>query len=99
MVSARAATGLRVVALSVALIGVAWDAAAAWWLAFPGPSGEWAALAVPAAWFVGVPCGVLALLVLWLSGSSHSRLRGVAQLAAVLAGLVPVLMSLLASRG
>jgi len=98
MVTDGTARALRIAALLAALFGVAWDAAAAWWLAFPGPSGEWAQLAVPAAWTVGVPGGAIALLLLRAAGRSPSRLRLAVQLAAGVSIAIPVLMSLLAGR-
>src|SRR5262245_43626239 len=98
MVSSRIATALQIVALLIALLGVVWDTLAALWVAFPGGSGEWTALAVPAAYVVGVPCGLVGLLILWSTGHSHSRLRNPARLAAVLAIAIPVMMSLVLRR-
>src|SRR5262245_36942852 len=85
MVSSRTATALQIVALLIALLGVVWDTLAGLWVAFPGGSGEWTALAVPAAYVVGVPCGLVALLILWSSGHSQSRLRNPVRVAGALA--------------
>ena len=98
MVSSRIAISLRIVALLIALLGVVWDTLAALWVAFPGGSGEWTALAVPAAYVVGVPCGLVALLILWTSGKSRSRLRNPVRLAAALALAIPIMMSLASRR-
>src|SRR5262245_28409145 len=98
MVSSRTATALRTVALLIAVSGVVWDTLAGLWVAFPGGSGEWTALAVPAAYIVGVPCGLVALLILWSSGHSPSRLRNPARLAAALAIAIPIMMSLVSRR-
>jgi hypothetical protein len=86
---------LWVAAAVIAAVGVAWDALAVLWVVFPGGSGEWTRLAIPAAYVVGVPCGLLSVLLLWLSRST-ARARLFVLFAAVLSVLIPILMSLCA---
>jgi hypothetical protein len=89
------ARALRIIALILALLGVAWDTLAALWMIFPGGSGEWTRLAVPAAYAIGVPSGLLSLFLLWCSGRSESRLRAPTRAAAGLAMVMPLMLSLM----
>ena len=88
---------MQIAALVIALIGVVWDSLLLEWVLFPGGSGEWVALAEPAAYFVGVPCGLVALALAWKSPRGR-RLTAWARSAAVLSILIPVVVTLLLRR-
>ena len=95
MTSPRVSLALQIAALFVAGTGVVFGLLAAEWAAFPGPSGEWAALAEPAAFVVGVPTGLVALLLLRLAGRASGRLRRAALAAAAVTLALPLLVSAL----
>ena len=84
-----------IAAVAIAVIGVAWDATAVLWMVFPGGSGEWTRLAILAAYVVGVPCGLLSVLLLWLSRPTP-RGRLFVLIAAAFSILIPILMSVFA---
>ena len=85
-------------ALAVGVAGIVWGSAALWWVMFPGPSGEWVALAEPAAYVVGIPSGLLALLLIRVSGGGPSGLKSSARWAAVVALLLPLVVTVLLRR-
>jgi hypothetical protein len=59
----KISVGTQLAALFLASAAVLWGIAAACSIAFPGPSGEWAVLAVYASYVVNVPVGLTALAV------------------------------------
>lgn len=86
-------TLLRWVALILAVLGVTWDVVTGWWYFFPGPSGEWSRLAIPAAAVGGIPAGLFALLFYLIARKPATRLRFPILTAAVLSALLPFLLA------
>ena len=69
--------------------------AAACSVAFPGPSGEWAVLAVYASYVVNVPVGLTALGVGLLVKRGSARLRRICIVVSLVALWLPILASLI----
>jgi hypothetical protein len=59
----KIAIGVQIVALVLAVVAVIGGVIAAYSVALPGPSGEWAALSVIASYAVNVPLGLIGLTV------------------------------------
>ena len=87
--------GLQLAAVFLGSAAVLWGIAAAYSVAFPGPSGEWAALAVYASYVVNVPVGLAALGVGLSVRQGSARLRGMCIAVSVFALLLPILASLI----
>jgi hypothetical protein len=79
-------------------IAVLWGLAAIWSIVFPGPSGEWAGLAVFAAAIVNVPAGLVALALGLIVRSGSDRLRRIAIISSIVVLFLPALASLLWSN-
>lgn len=80
--------------LQLAFLGgaaVLWGIAAAYSVARPGPSGEWAVLAVYASYVVNVPVGLAALGVGLSVKPGSARLRGMCIAVSFFALLLPIL--------
>lgn len=80
--------------LQLAFLGgaaVLWGIAAAYSVARPGPSGEWAVLAVYASYVVNVPVGLAALGVGLSVKRGSARLRGMC----IAVSFLPILASLI----
>jgi hypothetical protein len=82
-----------VIALNSA--AVVWGLAAILWVVFPGPSGEWAGIAVFAAGIVNIPVGLIALAVGLIIRSGSDRLRRVGVISSIVVLLLPGIASLL----
>ena len=93
--SNKLSAGLQLAAVFLGSAAVLWGIAAAYSVAFPGPSGEWAVLAVYASYVVDVPVGLAALGIGLLVKRGSPRLRGICIAVSVLALLLPVLSSLI----
>lgn len=89
-------TVLRWIALTLALLGVVWDGINIWWYIFPGPSGEWARLALPIAAIGGIPAGAFAFIFYAIARRPPTRLRLPIIIAATLSITLPILLALFA---
>ena len=87
---------LRWIALTLALLGVVWDGINIWWYLFPGPSGEWARLALPIAAVGGIPSGSFAFIFYFIARRPATKLRLPILVAATLAITLPILLALFA---
>ncbi|HET7040731.1 MAG TPA: hypothetical protein VFI13_01885 [Gemmatimonadales bacterium] len=85
---------LRWVAFLLAALGVVWDAVAGWAYLFPGPSGEWARLAIPVAAIGGIPAGLFAILFWYIGRRPPSKWGRIILLTALLAMGLPFLLAL-----
>jgi hypothetical protein len=85
---------LRWLALTLALLGVAWDLVTGWWYFLPGPSGEWSRLAIFAAAVGGIPAGLFAMLFYIIARKPATKLRLPILSAAALSVLFPILLTL-----
>jgi hypothetical protein len=92
-------TALLVAAVAVALLAVAWGLGAFLWVLFPGGSGEWTALAEPAAYVVDIPVGVAVVALAAGSAPRAPRVRRTAIVAGTAAMLLPLLVSLVRHVG
>jgi hypothetical protein len=82
-----------VIALTVA--GLAWGLVSIWSVLNPGPSGEWAGLAVVAAAVIDIPAGLIALAVALSIRSGSAGLRRVGIVGSIIVLSLPVIASLL----
>lgn len=87
------ATATLAVALLLASLAVLWGLVAVASLGFPGPSGEWAAVYVLAAWVVNVPIGLFALTASLAVKSPPPRLRKLCAGVALCALCLPLVAS------
>lgn len=87
---------LRWVAFLLALLGVVWDGINIWWYLFPGPSGEWARLAVPIAAVGGIPAGGFAALFFFIARRPPTKWRPAILGTAVASAALPILLALYA---
>ena len=92
----KISVGLQLAAVFLGGVAVLWGIAAAYTVAFPGPSGEWAGLAVFASYVVNVPLGLAALGVGLSVRRGSARLRGTCIAVSVFALFLPILASLIA---
>lgn len=90
--------GLQLAGIFFGGAAVLWGIAAAYSVAFPGPSGEWAGLAVAASYVVNVPAGLAALAVGLAVKKGSARLRRLCIAISVFALSLPILASLISSR-
>jgi hypothetical protein len=90
----------RLLSFGAVLAGAAvvWGAIALLSILMPGPSGEWAALYVMAAWVVNLPLGLAALAIGMLAREGAPRSRRFCVIMALIALLLPVVASLVWSR-
>jgi hypothetical protein len=88
-------TGIQLVALILASAAVLWGIAAAYSVAFPGPSGEWAGVAVYASYLVNVPIGLLTLIIGWAVRQGSARLRRACIVVSLVVLSFPILASLI----
>ena len=95
MSESKISVGTQLAALFLASAAVLWGIAAACSVAFPGPSGEWAVLAVYASYVVNVPVGLTALGVGLLVKRGSARLRRICIVVALVALWLPILASLI----
>jgi hypothetical protein len=87
--------GLQLAAVFLGTAAVLWGIAAAYSVVFPGPSGEWAILAVYASYVVNVPTGLAALGVGLSVKRGSARLRAICIAVSVFALFLPILASLI----
>lgn len=87
--------GLQLAAVFLGGAAVLWGIAAAYSVARPGPSGEWAVLAVYASYVVNVPVGLAALGVGLSVKRGSAHLRGMCIAVSFFALLLPILASLI----
>jgi hypothetical protein len=87
---------LRWVAFLLACLGIVWDLTNIWWYLSPGPSGEWARLAVAAAVVGGIPSGFFAAIFFFVARNPPTKWRGVILGTAALAITLPILLALYA---
>ena len=92
----KISVGLQLAAVFLGGVAVLWGIAAAYTVAFPGPSGEWAGLAVYASYVVNVLLGLAALGVGLSVRRGSARLRGTCIAVSVFALFLPILASLIA---
>ncbi len=95
MLSLKVPTPVLVAAIVLAIGAIAWGFFAAAWAAFPGPSGEWAALAVPASFIVNAPVGLLTLALGILADRRSPRLRRLTIISAAMALVLPLAVALI----
>lgn len=88
---------LRWIALILAALGVVWDAVNIWWFIFPGPSGEWARLAIPIAAVGGIPAGIFAAIFFFIAWDPPTPLRPVILGLAAASAALPILLALYAN--
>jgi hypothetical protein len=88
------AFGVQVTALALAALAIAWGLFAVYSLIYPGPSGEWAGLAVLAAYVVNVPVGLAALIVGLAVKRGSPRPRKLCIVFSVIVLCLPVVASL-----
>ena len=90
----KVSVSFQVMALILACAAILWGFGMVYSIAFPGPSGEWAGLAILGAYAVNIPAGLVALAIgLELKhGSPH--LRRLCIVSSVVALCFPVLTSL-----
>lgn len=91
----KLSAGLQLAAVFLGSAAVLWGIAAAYSVAFPGPSGEWAVLAVYASYVVNVPLGLAALGIGVSVKRGSTRLRGICMAVSVVALLLPILASVI----
>ena len=91
----KMSAGLQLAAVFLGGAAVLWGIAAAYSVARPGPSGEWAVLAVYASYVVNVPVGLAALGVGLSVKRGSARLRGMCIAVSFFALLLPILASLI----
>jgi hypothetical protein len=91
----KISVGIQLAALLLASAAVLWGIAAACSVAFPGPSGEWAVLAVYASYVVNVPVGLTALGVGLLVKRGSALLRRICIVGSLVALWLPILTSLI----
>jgi len=91
----RISIGVQLAALILASAAVMWGIAAAYSVAFPGPSGEWAVLAVYASYAVNVPVGLTALGIGLLVKRGSARLRRICIVVSLVVLWLPILASLI----
>ena len=86
-------TGLQLAAIVLGTAAVLWGIVAAYSVAFPGPSGEWAVLAVDVSYVVNIPVGLIALAVGLFVKRGVASLRGICIAVSVFALSLPILAS------
>ncbi|MGD0226395.1 MAG: hypothetical protein ABSF71_29040 [Terriglobia bacterium] len=91
----KVAIGFQIGALVLAGLAVIWGVFAAYSVAFPGPSGEWAAVGVLAAWIVNVPIGLLTLAIGLIVRKGSPHLRRLCMLTSLVALSIPIIASLI----
>ena len=91
----RISLGAQLAAIFLASAAVLWGIAAAYSVAFPGPSGEWANLAVFASYAINVPVGLAAISIGLFVKTGSARLRRICVVVSLVALALPVLASLI----
>jgi hypothetical protein len=91
----KISTIAQVTALLLACAGVIWGLFAAYAVAFPGPSGEWAILAVYASYVVNVPLGLIAFAIGIAVRQGSARLRRLSIITSLVALSLPILASII----
>lgn len=92
-------TAVLVTGIAAAVLAIAGGVGALLWVVFPGGSGEWIALAEPAAYAFDVPVG---LAVVALAAAAAPRAPGVRRTALVAGGIalvMPLFVSLVRHLG
>jgi hypothetical protein len=84
-----------IIAIILAAVAIVWGGGAAWWAAFPGPSGEWAALSGLAAWVGCLPLGTIAIVLALTARPAPSSLRRAATWMAAVALAMPVVVTVI----
>ena len=78
--------------LSASIVAIMWGVALAFAVAFPGPSGEWAAIGVFFAYIVNFPVGAITLALALVMRRGSPRLRRFCIITATTALLLPLLV-------
>lgn len=84
---------VQIITLIASVIAIIWGVALAFAVAFPGPSGEWAAIGVFFAYIVNFPVGAVTLLLALVTKRGSPRLRRFCIIAATIALLLPLLVN------
>src|SRR5215472_7332627 len=84
----------QVIALILACAAIVWGLGMVYSIAFPGPSGEWAGLAILGAYAVNVPAGLIVLVVGLAMKNGSPHLRRLCIVSSVVTLCLPVLTSL-----
>lgn len=91
----RISFGAQLAAIFLASAAVMWGVAAVYSVAFPGPSGEWAKLAVFASYVINVPFGLAAISIGLFVKTGSARLRRICIVVSLVALALPILASLI----
>jgi hypothetical protein len=91
----KISVGTQLAALFLASAAILWGIAATYSVAFPGPSGEWAVLAVYASYVVNVPVGLIAFGVGLFVKRGSALLRRICIVISLVVLCIPILASLI----
>ena len=87
----KLSVAMQVVALVIAGVAILWGLAMSYAVAFPGPSGEWAAMGIFLASVFNIPAGIISLVIGLTVKHGSARLRRMCVIASLIALLLPLL--------
>lgn len=82
---------LQSIALVIAGVAILWGLAMSYAVAFPGSSGEWAAMGIFLASIFNIPAGIISLVIGVTVKHGSARLRRMCIIASLIALLLPLL--------
>jgi hypothetical protein len=83
---------VQIITLIASIIAIIWGVALAFAVAFPGPSGEWAAMGIFFAYIVNFPVGAITLALALVLRRGSPKLRRFCIITATMALLIPLLV-------
>jgi hypothetical protein len=87
----KLSVAMQTVALVIAAVAIVWGLAMAYVVAFPGPSGEWAAMGIFLASIFNIPAGIISLVIALTVKHGSAKLRRLCVILSLIALLLPLL--------